>query len=638
MRTMKHWAFAAIAASALALAGCGGGGGSSQTSLSGSPGGGNDDPPPATQETANMVTLPSGHGITEAGMHEIEAGMTYKVAGVRFSCPAGDSGCTVTVSVDEEGAVSAEWSGAEPTVAALDATGYQSFANLSGALLAAAQRGDLMSNLYHDEADVAADSTATPPVEAEDNGGGVTSSLTTHEEPGSQGDADPLTGVSDIFVSVDPSEVRASEDHASKEVQVVDLDTSNDENGDEDNPPGGFDQLRDPWEIMNPVLVDDEGNVITTRTANFVATADWDLNPAAEWMTDPALMGATQNMDADEDDIWLSYFQLQQTLAGGRTLHLDLRSDFDPNNTGTVTGMAIARGPSDDRTPAKVPVDADMVSFDGITVGHGMEVDIPSAGVKGSYMGVRGTFTCENGTTDNEGDICRVNQHTAGELSPSEDSDTLVFKPDVYTPDTDWITAGVWLTTPDDPEGDYAIGAFVFGNMPYQPADATAANGLTGTASYAGEAFGRYAEAHGEHKETGRFTADAALTADFGAADAAGSIQGDLSNFVANGQAEDWSVNFESAALAMGMNDDDPPQVIDGSTLRFNAGASGHANGHGLTGYWNGQFYGPATDADGSVQPGSAAGTFGLTTERDNEDNYSLTMGGAFVTHKEAAE
>ena len=78
------------------------------------------------------------------------------------------------------------------------------------------------------------------------------------------------------------------------------------------------------------------------------------------------------------------------------------------------------------------------------------------------------------------------------------------------------------------------------------------------------------------------------------------------------------------------------------SALRFNAGASGHASGgHAMTGYWNGQFYGPLTEQDdGScpVQPGSVAGTFGLTTERDDEDDYSLVIGGAFAAHKDADE
>ena len=155
------------------------------------------------------------------------------------------------------------------------------------------------------------------------------------------------------------------------------------------------------------------------------------------------------------------------------------------------------------------------------------------------------------------------------------------------------------------------------------------------------EAFGRYAEVDGDNTETGRFTADAVLKADFGDGDAMGTINGDLTGFVANGQSEDWDVNFEEAMIQMGMmpNDADPPvlTVIENSALRFNAGASGHARGHGLTGYWNGQFYGGSADGTAQPQPGSAAGTFGLTSERDDTDDYSLILGGAFATHKEEA-
>ena len=602
---------------ALALAGCGGGGNSSgPAAASSGGGGGTPDPTPP----ANAVMLPPDHGIMEAGQHSIPAGMSLKVAGTRFYC-GGASDCTVTVAVDDEGAVTATRMGMVHAEA-LDATGYQAAVNLSDVLLDNKQRDKLRENRY----------------DAEDDGRGVTTSLTTHEEPGA-GEAEPLTGISDIFVSVDPSVMPASADHASKVVLKVDEDPTDDEAERERDglaATAAVDQLREPWTINEPVL--DDGS--TERTANFVAEAGWDRNPAAEWMTEPALMGATQNMDDNAADIWLSYFQLEQPLAGGRTLDLDLRSDFDPNHMEKTMGMMIARGPADDGDPAKVPVAADMVSFDDITIGLGTEIDFPTdpdMGVKGSYMGVKGTFHCVDSGTDEQG-ICRVNQHTDGELVPSEDSDQLVFRPYVYMPDTDWITAGVWLTTPDDEEGDYAVGAFVYGNMPYKPVNSDVET-LTGTASYTGEAFGRYAEAMGDHKETGRFTAEAALMADFGANDAMGSIHGNLSKFVANDQAVDWTVNFETADLMQGLNEETPPMATaDNTALRFNAGASGHANGgHALTGYWNGQFYGPIKDAnDADLQPGSAAGTFGLTSERDPDDNYSLILGGAFVTHKQA--
>ena len=263
-------------------------------------------------------------------------------------------------------------------------------------------------------------------------------------------------------------------------------------------------------------------------------------------------------------------------------------------------------------------------------------------------MGVRGTFHCENGAGDESG-ICAVNQNTPGELTPSETSDVLVFTPLVYAADPDWLSLGAWLTVPDDVEGDYAIGAFAYGNNPYKADTAINAGSIMGTATYSGEAFGRYAEAtgiDGEDKAVGSFEATATLMADFGDGTAMGSIQGDLTGFTADGaDKDDWDVNFEAATLKLGPQDADSdantPDTFDApnTALRFDAGASGHGTGgHALTGYWNGQFYGGSADSTDQPQPGSVAGTFGLTTERDNEDDYSLTMIGAFGAHKPADE
>ena len=632
MRNFRTYGLCAVAAAALLAAGCGGGGGTRPEAPT--PAASSPTPTPPAPAPANAVTLPADHGITEAWEDMIPAGETMKVAGVRFSCAAGEMACTVSVTVDADGMATATSSGGAVMARALDATGNQAFMNLSAALLDADQRADLSANLYHDID------------ESANNGGGVTTSLTTHEEPGTPGASDPLTGVSDIFVSVRPSVVRAMDSDDSKVVQVVDGMPEDDEDDEDDiTDVTMYDQVRDPWDIMNPVLVDEDGMVTTERTSNFVADADWDLNPAAEWTTDPALMGLTQNMDDDEDDIWTNYFEATQDLAGGRTLHLDLRSDFDPNNTMVAAGMDIARGPDSEETDpaAEVRVDWDLIT--GLSAPAGGEINLAVddgddsngiEGVEGTYMGVRGRFSCVDGTGGQDGNnICRINHHEPGMMSVSED-DTVVFRPYVYTPDTDWLAAGVWLTIPDDEaEGDYAIGAFVFGSDPYKADSESNAQSIEGTATYAGQAFGRYAEMDGVHTETGRFTADAVLMANFGEATEMGTIQGDLTGFVANGQSEDWDVNFERADVMMEMNDADPPQVVADTALRFNAGASGHARGHGMTGYWNGQFFGGDADNNAQPQPGSAAGTFGLTTERDNEDNYSLTMGGAFVTHRE---
>ena len=86
---------------------------------------------------------------------------------------------------------------------------------------------------------------------------------------------------------------------------------------------------------------------------------------------------------------------------------------------------------------------------------------------------------------------CKVDHQTSGEMGVSEE-DSIVFLPYVHTEDLNWLAAGVWLTIPQDEEnGDYAIGAFVFGNDPFQVGGDDVARTLAGTATYNGDAFGR---------------------------------------------------------------------------------------------------------------------------------------------------
>ena len=674
---------------ALALAGCGGGGNSSGPTATGGSGGGGA-PPPATEpdppaQPTNLVA-DLEHGITAAlvarahaiqlfdpGPIMIMAGMSQKVGGVRFSCPEGGSACTITVNAGATAdltTVTYDEDGGMPMVAALVDKGNTAFENLAKVLVQDGTDGkakltDLMSNIYHDDDDVDAAPDATPPVEAKDNGGGVTSSLTTHEQPGTIGDADPLTGISDLFVTVAATGV--PEEYASKKLRAI-AQTGDERDANENaTPPVTAVAVGDVFEkeISRVVMVDENGDLTNGHTAKFVATADWYYNPAQNWE-------ATREEGMPDMGFWtyvINAMEPGQDLDGGRTLYLAMRSDFDPNNMEKGGELILARGTGDDGSDQGDETDqseadwdmivlfdstsiADALDSDG-NVEFGREVAFPEDGVKGSYMGVKGMFTCHDADQNNE---CLVNHHTSDKLGVSGE-DELHFTPYVYAADDDWITAGAWMTIPDDQEqGDYAIGAFAYGIDPYKPDEASTARGLRGTASYEGQAFGRYAEVDGAHTEVGRFTATAMLTADFDTADSVpdnagnnfGAISGNLTDFMANGQEEGWDVNFESAVLAMGMTDDDTPAIAPNSALRFNAGASGHARGHALTGYWNGQFYNsgdnavmvPSPDDPALMvpQPGSAAGTFGLTTERDDMDSYSLTLGGAFVTHHEERE
>ena len=141
-------------------------------------------------------------------------------------------------------------------------------------------------------------------------------------------------------------------------------------------------------------------------------------------------------------------------------------------------------------------------------------------------MGVKGVFSCVDGTGAEDGNnICRINHHENGMLSVSED-DTVMFRPYTYTPDTDWLAAGVWLTIPDDTEdGDYAIGAFVFGNDPYKGLASDFQERSPVPRPIQDKPSVATRRRMATTPETGRFTANAAMLtgSDFGVVDTMGS-------------------------------------------------------------------------------------------------------------------
>ena len=605
------------------------------------------------------VDLPAKHSLMAGDEIEVEAGESVEQGGVSFTCPEGDDDCVVTISEDEDGELVASSIGAQAMAEQDPAAfrGYTAFSDLSDTILNTTELTDLQTNLYHSDA----------------NGGGVTSSVTTHEDPGEGADPN-VTGVSDIAVTVEAMDEDPTRDDDTKEISVVDRDEL-------------LTAMMIDVDINDPYMKDGS----TAWTGDIDVEADWDSNPAAEWSVEDLDLGDDANLDDDPDDIWTAYFQHTQDLPGGRELELDVKTDYVPgdaalmapiqlnnadDNTNHYQGFPIiARGSASDVVEVTAPWNMLMSLDDTFPLARGTEIDMSTdggEGLEGSFMGVRGRFVCVDGMAGGASAVdreCEIDHQTNGQMGVSE-GDLVVFIPYVHSGDVDWLTAGVWLTIPDDlDDGDYAIGSFVYGNDPVEyDADADpGARGLMGTATYNGEAFGRYAEDMevGEGaKMTGRFTADATLTADFDANGGAtggtgndfGTIEGDLTNFMADGVArENWDVNFETATLMLGETpgpNEGDPAVLSGA-LRFNAAASGHAGamgdeggGHGLTGYWNGQFYGDPlavhNDNDPLLadvqdpwdgQPGTAAGTFGLTSERDADDDYSLIMQGAFSTH-----
>ncbi|MEG9862918.1 MAG: hypothetical protein V6Z81_10615 [Parvularculales bacterium] len=149
--------------------------------------------------------------------------------------------------------------------------------------------------------------------------------------------------------------------------------------------------------------------------------------------------------------------------------------------------------------------------------------------------------------------------------------------------------------------GTYNYHAFASGNTGYPQSNLQA---LTGTATYNGKAFGIYANA----LRRDEFWADVTLTAAFGASDARGTVSGMISNF-RHGMN---NVEYPVASIMLGMG------TIGSSKSGFFTGDTSVTDDSTLTGKWGAQFYG-----SGSANPGSIAGTFGVS----NTDGSTSLLG-----------
>ena len=184
---------------------------------------------------------------------------------------------------------------------------------------------------------------------------------------------------------------------------------------------------------------------------------------------------------------------------------------------------------------------------------------------------------------------------------------------------TDWLAAGIWTFVPDSEEpGDYEFGAFADGGDPFEQGNLQA---LIGTAEYEGQAVGVYYafSTSTDESEAGPFTADVALEANFGTAEALGSISGTVSDV----ETEDGTAI--GATLSLGSAN------IGSSNSGFFTGSTSMTfGGRTYAGRWGGQFFddGAATDP-----PASVAGTFGATVR---EAGGTGSLVGAFGAERQA--
>ncbi len=223
--------------------------------------------------------------------------------------------------------------------------------------------------------------------------------------------------------------------------------------------------------------------------------------------------------------------------------------------------------------------------------------------LRGTFDGAPGEYSC-TGTCSSTND---------GSGGPSALGGTWHFKPDtgamVHQPDDTYLYYGWWVSKDKD-GGPTAASAFTGIVQPDTPlAAATAGSALTGSATYAGHAAGKFAMSNplDGTGNGGHFTADAELMATFGS-DATAGMTGTIDNFRLNDGSEDpgWSVSLARGAWAADGAITAP--TTDPTVWSING------NKALASGTWSGQMYdempGDAPDGDGSNIPTTVTGTF----------------------------
>ena len=261
------------------------------------------------------------------------------------------------------------------------------------------------------------------------------------------------------------------------------------------------------------------------------------------------------------------------------------------------------------------------------TQSHQVPAESDAFYVSGTYDGAPGRFRCATGcssTNDGEGNVSAL-------------GGTWHFKPDagamVREPDAHYLYYGWWVSKDND--GDPTAASAFTGRVGTETTDSTdgldlavAGTGLTGSATYAGHAVGKFAISNplDSTGNGGHFTADANLTAKFGdpsgtPAVADAGMTGTIDNFRLNDGSDDpgWSVALHRAgwgttgAISAPTDDTATPTVDESMGTTWSIGD----NSGGRSGTWSGQMYdekpgdpsatGPG---DGSNIPTTVTGTF----------------------------
>ena len=263
-------------------------------------------------------------------------------------------------------------------------------------------------------------------------------------------------------------------------------------------------------------------------------------------------------------------------------------------------------------------------------------VFVPEEGLPGSLDGVTGTFSCAPG----ENGYCGIENgrhFLAPGFTPDVSIDPVIFTPDdgsaaqelpapqpTEVPVVNYLSFGDWLFVPEDITDldAYDFGVFAGGDDPFTVDNL---QGLAGTADYAGEAAGTYADVPAATINS--FNAQVELTADFGMTSDFGTIEGRVYEFEIDGREtspltelglytapwrEGGTTNIHQSEVG---RDPLPGGWVEGNAYTGTDTAT-------WLGIWGGKFFGNGTAA--TALPTAFAGTFGAT---DGDHSFAGSFG-----------
>ena len=261
-------------------------------------------------------------------------------------------------------------------------------------------------------------------------------------------------------------------------------------------------------------------------------------------------------------------------------------------------------------------------------------------------MGAQGKFHCEEGGVDQ---TCIISKSDTGVVFGAKWYFTADAGESVTLPDSDYIVYGWWAYKTAT---GLVVDAFA-GDSGASASKLTTAyndtfNGLTGTATYAGPAVGKFAIDNrplGTTLEAGHFTAVATLVADFDM-DVEGneddnSISGTIDEFVANDvERPGWEVTLGATDVAL--TDDAVPHFSEGVVADPTADPQEGDNAANMwtiddvdglpSGSWSGNFYNDGAGRNDGT-PELVTGTFSASHGSQGEVAHMIGAFGASNTH-----